>query len=532
MKTRNRWFVFVLALGLMLPAGLPLAAELAPGGTFIDDDGLVHEPDIEAIFAAGITQGCSSTQFCPDQAVTRGQMAAFLTRGLALPAATSSPFSDSAGQFQDDINRLAASGITTGCGGDLFCPNDAVSRGQMAAFLNRALDLPAATTSPFSDSAGQFQDDIDRLAASGITTGCGGGRFCPNDPATRAQMATFLTRGLGLTPIIPPPRPQPLPGNPDGNAPIPAEAATEDTSNPTTVIGTGTPAGCTAQAVVDAVAAGGVITFNCGSSPVTIVMTLTAKVFNNAGPGIVIDGGGLVTLSGGGVRRILYMNTCDPAQEWTTSHCNNQDHPQLTVQNLTFIDGNSTGEDYDGGGGGAIFVRGGRFKIVNSTFLNNRCDEFGPDVGGAAVRVLSQYNGLPVYVVNSTFTGNLCSNGGGTSSIGVSWTMVNSLFTNNEAIGIGANPAQSGTPGGGNGGAIYLDGNEMTLTVLDTRIENNHAREGGGAIFFVSNNRTGHLVIADSVLTNNPSDGFETQGFPGIFALADGPPQVTNSVIQ
>jgi hypothetical protein len=381
MKTRNRWFVFVLALGLMLPAGLPLAAELAPGGTFIDDDGLVHEPDIEAIFAAGITQGCSSTQFCPDQAVTRGQMAAFLTRGLALPAATSSPFSDSAGQFQDDINRLAASGITTGCGGDLFCPNDAVSRGQMAAFLNRALDLPAATTSPFSDSAGQFQDDIDRLAASGITTGCGGGRFCPNDPATRAQMATFLTRGLGLTPIIPPPRPQPLPGNPDGNAPIPAEAATEDTSNPTTVIGTGTPAGCTAQAVVDAVAAGGVITFNCGSSPVTIVMTLTAKVFNNAGPGIVIDGGGLVTLSGGGVRRILYMNTCDPAQEWTTSHCNNQDHPQLTVQNLTFIDGNSTGEDYDGGGGGAIFVRGGHFKIVNSTFLNNRCDEFGPDVG-------------------------------------------------------------------------------------------------------------------------------------------------------
>ncbi len=110
--------------------------------------------------------------------------------------------------------------------------------------------------------------------------------------------------------------------------------------------------------------------------------------------------------------------------------------------------------------------------------------------------------------------------------------MINSLFTNNEAIGIGANPAQSGTPGGGNGGAIYLDGNEMTLTVFETRIENNHAREGGGAIFFVSNNRTGHLVIADSVLTSNPSDGFETQGFPGIFVLADGPPQVTNSTIE
>jgi predicted outer membrane repeat protein len=110
--------------------------------------------------------------------------------------------------------------------------------------------------------------------------------------------------------------------------------------------------------------------------------------------------------------------------------------------------------------------------------------------------------------------------------------MINSLFTNNEAIGIGANPAQSGTPGGGNGGAIYLDGNQMTLTVIDTRIEGNRAREGGGAIFFVSNNRTGTMSIADSVLTNNPSEGFETQGFPGIFVLAQSPPSVVNSILD
>src|SRR5690606_32238988 len=98
-------------------------------------------------------------------------------------------------------------------------------------------------------------------------------------------------------------------------------------------------ASCTSSAVVQAVARGGIITFNCGPGPVTIVMAQTAKVFNNTGPQIVLDGGGLVTLSGGGARRILYMNTCDPAQEWTTSHCNNQDHPRLTVQNLTFVDG-------------------------------------------------------------------------------------------------------------------------------------------------------------------------------------------------
>ena len=93
-ELRNGWFVVALMLGLVLPAGLPSGAQVAlpPGGTFIDDDGLVHEPDIEAIFAAGITQGCSATQFCPGQAVTRGQMAAVLNRGLDLPPATTSPF--------------------------------------------------------------------------------------------------------------------------------------------------------------------------------------------------------------------------------------------------------------------------------------------------------------------------------------------------------------------------------------------------------------------------------------------------------
>jgi hypothetical protein len=282
--------------------------------------------------------------------------------------------------------------------------------------------------------------------------------------------------------------------------------------------------------VVSAVAQGGIITFDCGPNPHTIVMTSTARVFNDTGPEIVIDGGGLVTLSGQDQRRVLYMNTCDQAQVWTTSHCQDQDHPRLTVQNLTFTNGNSTGEAHEGGG--AVFVRGGRFKIVNSRFFSNRCDPTGPDVGGAAVRVLSQYAGLPVFVVNSTFgggpdLGNICSNGGGLSSIGVSYTVINSLFSYNDAIGWGANPAQGGTPGGGNGGAIYNDGNTFTLTVIDTVIEHNHANEGGGAIFFVSNNRTGHLQISDSTLWDNPSDGFETAGYPGIFYLGSGPPLIS-----
>jgi hypothetical protein len=140
-------------------------------------------------------------------------------------------------------------------------------------------------------------------------------------------------------------------------------------------------------------------------------------------------------------------------------------------------------------------------------------------------------------VVNSTFGGgegygNVCSNGGGLSSIGVSFTVINSLFTHNLAIGNGANPARSGSPGGGNGGAIYNDGNTFTLTVIDTLIEDNHANEGGGAIFFVSNDRSGSLHIEDSTLRRNPSDGFETAGFPGIFYLGRGPIQVIDSTIE
>jgi hypothetical protein len=329
-------------------------------------------------------------------------------------------------------------------------------------------------------------------------------------------------------------------GNPNGTCPIPAEAAPEDTSAPRTVVGTGTPASCTSDAFVDAVAKGGVITFDCGPDPVTIEVTRTAKIVNDTGPKIVIDGGGKVVLHGNG-ERILYMNTCDQAQKWTTSHCQNQDHPMLTIQNITFVGGDATGEDIDGGGGGAVFVRGGRLKIVNSRFFANRCDGVGPDVGGASVRTLSQFQPagaaepLPVFVVNSTFGGgaeygNQCSNGGGLSSIGVSHTVINSLFTHNLAIGNGANPAKSGTPGGGSGAAIYNDGNTFTLRLCGTEITDNTANEGGGAIFFVSNNRTGHLIIEDSVLRRNPSLGFET--LPGIFVLAAEPPQVTNSIIE
>jgi hypothetical protein len=323
--------------------------------------------------------------------------------------------------------------------------------------------------------------------------------------------------------------------NPEATCEVPAEAGPEDVSSPTAIVGDGTPTSCTSEAVVTAVARGGVITFDCGPDPITIELDETAKIVNDTGPRIVIDGGGLVTLSGGGQRRILYMNTCDPDQVWTTSHCQDQDHPQLTVQNITFLGGDSRSErELDGGG--AIWVRGGRFKLVNVRFFNNACTLTGPDVGGAAVRVFSQYRDLPVYVVNSTFGGaegygNTCSNGGGISSIGVSWTIINSLFSHNRAVGNGGNPAQGGTPGGGSGGAIYNDGNTMTLSLCGTRIQHNEVVQHGSAIFFVSNDHSGDIRIDRSVITDNVG-GSWYPSYPQISGHSDTPIAVTDSTIR
>lgn len=350
---------------------------------------------------------------------------------------------------------------------------------------------------------------------------------CSDDDETGVDVPNPLTN----------PKDGPPAGNPNAEATcsVPAEAGLADVSRPTTVVGTGTPASCTGAAFIDAVAKGGVITFDCGPEPVTLTLDRTAKVFNDKGPDIVIDGKGLVTLSGGGKHRILYMNTCDQKQVWTTSHCQNQDHPRLTLQNLTFVDASSKSEtEFDGGG--AVWVRGGRVKVINSRFFNNACADVGPDVGGGALRVFSQYDGKPVYVVNTTFGGKqgyggVCSNGGGISSIGVSWTVINSLFSHNRAIGNGANPARPGTPGGGSGGAIYNDGNTMTLSLCGTRIEHNEVNAHGSAIFFVSNDHSGDIRIDRSVIQNNVGGSWYAT-YPQISNHADTPIQVTNSTIQ
>ena len=199
-------------------SGLSAAgAALPPGGTFVDDNGNVHEGNIEAIAAAGITLGCNppvNDRFCPGDTVTRGQMAAFLVRALDLPAAGSDYFTDDDGSvFEANVNSLAAAGITKGCNppvNDQFCPNDPVTRGQMAAFLVRAFGYTDPGTGDwFTDDDGSvFEAQIDRLRQAEITLGCNppaNDHYCPQREVRRDEMASFLARALGLGAEVPPP---------------------------------------------------------------------------------------------------------------------------------------------------------------------------------------------------------------------------------------------------------------------------------------------------------------------------------------
>ena len=364
-------------------------------------------------------------------------------------------------------------------------------------------------------------------------------------------LAAMIAVGVASCPASIAPAPQTLAayssgppdvGNPNGNAYVPPAGRAVNTSDPNHVIGTGTPASCTSTAVVSAVAEGGIITFNCGTEPVTILMTATAVVAKTE-PSVVLDGGGLVTLSGGGARRILFSDTC--AGTWSTNDCISQPYPQIVVQNITFQDGfdgthqatctANAPQCWYGGvdGGGAIYAEGGQFKAVNSRFVGNQCYGYGPDLGGGAIRVLAQYQNGPVYITSDTFTGGRCSNGAALSSIDVQWDVINSVFTNNEATGWGANPAAGGTPGGGSGGAIYNDGNDYNLIIDGTAMSGNSAREGGGAIFFVVDSGGGTLTIEYSTLSDNPSGEF--QNAPGIFDHVDGidtAPVVVDSTIS
>jgi hypothetical protein len=188
-------------------------AAAAPGGSgrFVDDDGNIHEDAIEAVAEAGITKGCNppiNDMYCPAAVVTRGQMAAFLVRALGLTddGGGNSFVDDDGSVFELDIAKLAAAGITKGCDppiNDMFCPNDPVTRGQMAAFLVRGFGYAAGLGADLfvDDDDSVFELDIDRLGTAGVTRGCNppvNDMYCPTELVRRDQMASFLARAAGL----------------------------------------------------------------------------------------------------------------------------------------------------------------------------------------------------------------------------------------------------------------------------------------------------------------------------------------------
>lgn len=156
--------------------------------------------EVLGLVESGITSGCTASSFCPRKSVTRGQMAAFLVRALDLPVASGNSFTDDDGSlFESDIEALSAAGITTGCTGTDFCPDRTVTRAEMAAFLVRGFGLAGTIGDSFSDDDGSFfEADIEALVSNGVTGGCTTTSYCPEAPVTREQMAAFLIRALAV----------------------------------------------------------------------------------------------------------------------------------------------------------------------------------------------------------------------------------------------------------------------------------------------------------------------------------------------
>lgn len=296
-------------------------------------------------------------------------------------------------------------------------------------------------------------------------------------------------------------------GNSEGHCAVPEEAQAEDASHPDRVIGNGSPENCTGEDVIQAIAAGGVITFNCGPKPIVILLDRTAHVGGRSGSRVVID--------------ILYFDGTDQSvgwplrDEWTTIW------PTLSVQNITLLDGNA--ELVSPGCGAALYLTAGQLKVVNSRFFRNHCNDDHWDGGGGAIHIEWASPPRPVYVVGSTFggsprSGNIGSNGGAIKiKSAVDVMVLNSVFSHNAA-----QPYIESA-----GGALDIACDRLSL--CGVKLTDNHAEQYGGALDFFGKAGRGLLSITDSTICNN-SNEVETPGYPGIRFF--GQIEVLNSLID
>ncbi len=332
---------------------------------------------------------------------------------------------------------------------------------------------------------------------------CGGGGSSNEDGGSGSDSGTPVDGGSGQDASLPPP--------PTAVCTLPANPV--DTSSPTTVVGTGTSASCTDAALRSAVAAGGIVTFNCGGAA-TITVSSEVPVSKDT----TIDGNNDITLSGGKTSRILHIMSA-----WNVAT------PLLRVQNLTFTNGftsdvpNTTSTKQ---GGGAIFEDGGSLTVIHCTFTHNQCASSGQDVSGGAI------NGQGVgtlIIEGSTFSDNSGSNGGGVGTQDENVTVVNSTFANNSATGTGGNPGN-----GGNGGGLTYDGAHVSLTLCGDTFTGNSAIAAGGAVFRVGYTSQGGapsvVTIDRSTFDSNTVD--QTTGNAAGLYLEDLNLDITNTTIS
>ncbi len=284
-------------------------------------------------------------------------------------------------------------------------------------------------------------------------------------------------------------------GEGEGELPPPPPATCEapitlhDTNN-NVVVGDGTAASCTAAALRTAVDSARVVTFSCGDAPITINTDDEFVVDSD----LVVDGGGLVTLSGGGAHRLFRVDSTF-----------DNDGPRLTLQRLGLVDGNSPGDGTDTlQGGGAVLRLGGALDVIDCVFADNHAPDVGQDVAGGAI---SSIGGGTTTIVGSTFANNSGSNGGAVGNLGNGLVVVNSSFVDNAAVGSGGNPGN-----GGNGGTISVDGENRSIELCGVSMVGSRANAFGGAFFRVAYNGEPtimhHVVVQDAAIDDRePSMG-------------------------
>jgi predicted outer membrane repeat protein len=317
---------------------------------------------------------------------------------------------------------------------------------------------------------------ISHVVSLAVVVACGGGGSTQNDGGVDGGG----TDGTTIVDVNVPDSPIPPPPSTTCTPPI----TPPDTSQPTTVVGTGSAGTCTETALTAAIAQGGIITFDCGgSATITVTKTLTLRT----DVATTIDGGGKITIDGGGAVQIMSFNHPDYRKNTTL----------LTLMNLTLAHGRNKGttpyapapapcsQGFYDGYGGALFVRDGEVAIFDTVFDGNQAEELGPDVGGGAI---SLQGVLKATIIGSTFVNGVASNGGGIESLNSDFDVYNSTFDSNVATGNGANSddkskcsvvatnGQHQVGSGGNAGAIAIDGgSDLTHTFCGVVFKNNQA---------------------------------------------------------